>query len=269
MPTTAGAVLVVLLALLPGYVGAFFLQHLSGRDWRERDWHTALRYLAVSAVGLSLYVIPAAALEWPPARHVVPSEYAALKAENLAGLALPYGGHILGGALAGLLIGLAVRHVAPIMGISRRPCAWDTFVADLAEDRWIVVTLKSGDVYGGFIHVGDTGVTAIERDIVLREPARYDADTSEYRAVGYRDMFIPAQLVDSIATVATPGDTDRRTDVGQPLFRSATHERPSIPANTPESATADRRRTERGVYASPASEAAANAPAAPTHDSAE
>jgi hypothetical protein len=59
MPTTASAVLVVLLALLPGYVGAFFLQHLGGRDWRER----------VSAVGLALYVIPAAALDWPPARH--------------------------------------------------------------------------------------------------------------------------------------------------------------------------------------------------------
>jgi hypothetical protein len=259
----------VLLALLPGYVGAFFLQRLTGRDWRERDWHTAIRYLAVSAVGLALYVISAATFDWPPARHVIPDEYSRVSAENLVTLALPYGGHILGGALAGLLIGLALRHVAPLMGISRRPCSWDTFVADLVQGRWIVMTLKSGDVYAGYIQIADTGVAGAERDLVLREPARYDADAGEYRAVGYRDMFIPAQLVDSIATVANPGEADRLTAIGQPLFRSATRERASIAAAQAESASAGSNRKERRNSASTASKTTRDAATASTHDSAE
>ena len=264
------AVLVLLLALLPGYVGAYFLQHLGGRDWREREWHTALRYLALSAVGLALYVIPAAALSWPAARHVIPAEYSAIKAEDLGGLALPYAGHILGGALAGLLIGLLLRHLAPIVGISARPCSWDTFAADLVQDRWIVVTLKSGDVYGGYIQIADTGVPATERDLVLREPALYDADTSEYRSIGYRDMFIPAQLVDSIATVANPGETDRLTEIGQPLFRSATRERTSTTsADPPEPAAAKSGRTEGRGHATPANAAAADTRAAASNDPAE
>ena len=70
MPTSVAAVLVLMLALLPGMLGAYFLEHLGGRDWRERDWRAALRYLAISVLGLALYAIIARRLSWPPPRDL-------------------------------------------------------------------------------------------------------------------------------------------------------------------------------------------------------
>jgi len=50
----------------------------------------------------------------------------------------------------------------------------------------------------------------VERDLVLRGPARYDEETGNYKGVGYRDLFVSALLVDSIATVMDP---DEKSDL--------------------------------------------------------
>jgi len=54
------------------------------------------------------------------------------------------------------------------------------------------------------------GCAAIERDLSLRGPARHDEETRNYKGVGYRDLFISASLVDSIATVA---DVNEKSDL--------------------------------------------------------
>lgn len=206
MPDTVGAVLVLLLAILPGRVGAFFFESLSGRDWRERDWLTVLRLLGISVVGLAIYAIAAHAFGWPPPRHTIPAQLANVTAETMADLAIPYFGHIVASAVAGIGLALFLRVYSRAAGVTYRASAWDTFAAQFVPGRWVVVTLKSGDVYAGFVRVADTGVTAAERDIVLGGPSLYDAQTHKYGAVGYRDLFLQAPLIDSIATVA--GDDD-------------------------------------------------------------
>jgi hypothetical protein len=220
MPTTAAAVLVLMLALLPGMLGAYFLEHLSGRDWREKDWRAALRYLAISALGLALYAIAAQRFSWPPARHVIPGSLMALTAEEVPALAVPYLGHIVASVVVGVSAAFLLRLLAKIGGFSARPCAWDTFANDLVQGRWVVVTLKSRDVYAGYLRVADVGVAASERDIVLRDPCRYDESKGEYLGIGYRDIFVQALLVDSIATAMDPKlDQDSKVAFGKRLFQ--------------------------------------------------
>jgi hypothetical protein len=83
---------------------------------------------------------------------------------------------------------------------------------------WIVVTLKSSDVYAGYIHIVDTGVPMSDRDLVLRDPSRLDATSNVYVGMGYRDIFIPASLIDSVGTLAKPEDAHAFTRAGMPLF---------------------------------------------------
>jgi hypothetical protein len=214
VPNTVGAVLVLLLAILPGRIGAFFLESLSGRDWRERDWLAVLRLLGISAVGLATYAIAAGVFGWPAARHTIPAQIESVTAETLADLAVPYFGHIAASALAGIGLALFLRVYSRAAGITYRASAWDTFAAQFVPGRWVVVTLKSGDVYAGFVRVADTGVAAAERDIVLGGPSLYDAATQKYEAVGYHDLFLQAPLIDSIATVS--GDDEAEITFQEP-----------------------------------------------------
>lgn len=209
MPSTIAAIVILVIAAVPGALGSYLYRAINGLDWREREWNTAVRYVAFSASGLIVYILAAGALGLPPAAHVIPSSFdpAHLSAAGLPALLLPYTGHLLGSALSGVAAAFAVRGIANLTHGIPQPCAWDAFVNKELNDRWVVLTLKSGDAYAGYIAVADSGVPASDRDIVLREPARYEPNTQSYQPTGMRDLFIRADLLDSIASLAVPGDT--------------------------------------------------------------
>lgn len=120
MPTSIATATVIAFAIIPGALGAYMWALVNGRDWREKDWQSAVRFLGFSILGLGAYVLAAAWMRLPPAIHVLPSTYeaGALRADDLADIFLPYLGHIVGAILIGGFAAVAHRVVCAIRGSS-------------------------------------------------------------------------------------------------------------------------------------------------------
>ncbi|HTK31872.1 MAG TPA: DUF6338 family protein [Candidatus Saccharimonadaceae bacterium] len=218
---TAATALVLAIAIVPGAFGSYLYEALNGLDWREKDWGAAIRYVAFSALGLIIYILFAAPLQWPPAIHVLPATYLAggLPAGVASKLAIPFLGHLIGSGFAGLAAALGVRTLARYTRGTYHPGSWDAFARVSAAGRWVVVTLKSGDVFAGYLAVADTGVASNDRDLVLREPARLDKERDEYVATTYWEMYLPAALVQNLATVSSERDVRKGPMPGESLWQ--------------------------------------------------
>lgn len=96
--------------------------------------------------------------------------------------------------------------------------AWDHFVHSCIKGHWVVIGLTNGESYSGYVDVADVSVSAGERDLILREPAMFDSEKSEYRASKYQSLFIPGSLVASIAVVHDPIQDKRIVAVGDLVF---------------------------------------------------
>lgn len=92
MPTTLTAVLVLAVAIVPGFLAELLFSRLRGTDWRERESRAVLRMLSFSVGGLLLYASLAALAGLPEALHVLPEMYGT---RDLGRFVEPYVGHIL------------------------------------------------------------------------------------------------------------------------------------------------------------------------------
>lgn len=221
--------MIAVIALIPGWVGTVVYRHFIGTDWREKDWTSVLRILALSVVGLTFYVLLADGLSLPPAIHVFASTYGAdgVRPDTLASLLVPYLGHLVGGAIAGGTAAIAMRGLSRISSVGSQPCAWDHFVRESVPQHWVVVTLKTGEAYCGRLDVADDSVPQPDRDLVIDEPALYDEARRNYISMPYQHLFVPAAAVDCVATIFDPAvDRDRLSVAGNPLFASDENDRP-------------------------------------------
>lgn len=218
MPTSLAAVVVSVVAVLPGLLGDKVFQLLVGSNWREKEWRVVLRLLAFSVAGATLYSLFSLTLAWPSVIHLIPRTYERIGA-GLIGvnvLFLPYVGHVVGGALAGFLAAIAVRGLAKISPRSPYPSAWDDFVRTYSVERWVIIGLQTGDVYAGRLATVDLSVPAADREIVLAEPCAFES--GQYRALSYQYMFFRAESIYSIAIVYDKTRDIRLVDVDEALF---------------------------------------------------
>lgn len=218
MPDTIVAALILVLAVVPGSLGVYVFAVVNGADWRQKDWEAAVQHVAFSVIGLLAYVLAARLLNLLPAAHVTPSAYRTVDAATLHLLLLPYVGHLAGGALIGLLAALGDRIVSRLSKSSFHASAWNSFATTSLQDRWVVATLTSGDIFAGRIGVADVGVAAAERDIVLREPALFDPTKQNYLATPFYEIFLPSALVQNVGVLARDADQRLGPQPGQPLF---------------------------------------------------
>lgn len=235
MQTTVATVLVLAVAILPGALGSYLYEAANGLHWRQSQWGLAVRYVAFSLFGLILYVVGVQRFGWPSPEHIAPATFASTDLTAvLPSLVVPYLGHTVGGALVGILAAVGVRVLASVSSSSATPGTWSSFVRRSARGKWIVVTLKSGDVYLGALREADWAVAASERDVLLTMPAKLD-EHGYYVATVFGDLFLPAGIIQSIATLHdTDEDEPARTPAGQRVFREATYARS-------EATSADRR----------------------------
>ncbi len=221
MPGSSAGLLILVLAMFPGFAGEFAYALLIGRDWREREVERILRILGFSIFGLIGYVLSAAPLHLPSADQVIPASYAPgmLRATSLVGLAEPFLGHVVMAVIAGVLFGLLVRCIAAIRHTFSEPSTWDYFVKQLVPNRWITVATASGESYAGKLVHCDVNVGATERDIVLSEPAKFDPDRNRYRTISNQFLYLPAQDVHAIGVVYDPAiDQSRTVPIETDLF---------------------------------------------------
>jgi hypothetical protein len=220
VPTSLAAVTVLVLAVVPGAFGEYAWSLVNGQDWRKKEWETALGFLSFSVIGLALYVCAGLVIPLPPAVHVIPSTYEAttLNAAGLSRVFLPYLGHIVASTLVGIVAALAHRGISAVFGLSPQPSAWDHFIKKCVPGRWVVVTLKSGDVFAGYIETAEQAAPANERDVVLHYPAKRDETTQSYKVTSLNDLFLPADLVQNIGTIRLDSELAKDPAVSTSLF---------------------------------------------------
>lgn len=227
IPTTTGAV-IVLLAILPGFVGDYIYRSFTRVDWREKDWRSVLRLLGFSVVGAALYSLVAELFHWPAPIHLIPASYTTLdpSGATLNRLFIVYIGHLMGGAVAGglLVLGEVIRKKIP--QASAHSNAWDDFTGEYALSHWVVVGLQNRSIYAGILESVDDSVAAEERDLVLREPALYDPESQQYESSNFQHLFIAANTVYSIATIYDPKIDKRLFNPGELLFEQKVDDEP-------------------------------------------
>lgn len=191
-------------------IGAGLYRMTVGFDWRTHWWREILQMLWFSAFGLAVYTLLTAPLlgKVPllgPA-HVLPSAYVDFGVGDVVFLAIPFLGHAGTSALAGLASAKIVHRVGSHMSHSAYASVWDEFVHSEAQERWVVVTLSTGDVLAGYILSTDLSVASHERDLLLAKPARYNASTEEYCLTGYECLYVQGKHVDSVASVSVDNE---------------------------------------------------------------
>lgn len=213
IPTTVAGLLVIVLALLPGVPGDRVYRLIAGVSWREKQFDFVLRLLLFSTAGLALYSVLSAATGWSPPRYVVPSTFAgeSFNVADLPPLGAAYLGHLALATVVGAAVGGLKRAIGSRFAASAHRDAWDHFIEFCVPRHWVVLTLKSGESFLGMIDHADIGAEPENRDIILSEPAEYNAITGEYTNSTKQMMFIRARDVASIATIFDPQKDERLT----------------------------------------------------------
>ena len=202
MPTSLTTLLIAVLGVLPGVPGDQCYRVLMGRDWREDRWQATLRLLGFSVTGLAIYCAFAPHLKLPLPPYVVPG-----KLENVTSAVLnEIGVALLGQTIAGVLAAVIAAGALRLVARTSYLAAWDHFVNVSIRNRWVVVAMKSGESYLGYVGFADTSVKAEERDLVLHEPARLDVAAGTYIALDYSSVFVLGSAIASIGAVADPHD---------------------------------------------------------------
>ena len=219
MPTTITALLILLLVGLPGFLGDLVFRSFVGLDLRAKQWEVLPRWLSFSVVGLVLYALLSELFGWPLPIHVIPQSISAVAQgpDQLLPLAYSFTGHVFGSLCAGGLAVLGKKVLTRMSPVSFYQNVWDEFARSHVQDRWGVVSLKSGDAYAGILARGQLSVSRDERDIVIEEPAQYNEETGTYIALPYKYLYLSGDSVYSIAACSMPGDR-RKTEIWRPIL---------------------------------------------------
>ncbi len=219
MPTDLSGLLVILFGVLPGYPGHSLYRRLVGAYWRQPTWETIIGIVGFSSSGLALYVMVAVLVGAPMPIYLIPSSLrsiSGIEQELLLGLSVAFIGHIAASTVAAALVAFFIRKTNRWLP-DPHPNTWNQFVNVHSQKHWVVVKTIDGDAYAGMIGRANVSVPAEERDIIITEPAKYRDDVSNYIALGYQHLFLPARLVESIATMHDPELETRITKVDQTI----------------------------------------------------
>jgi hypothetical protein len=218
-PDTIETLLIILFAVLPGYVGESVYTRVAGVNWRESPWRAVLRVLVISVAGVYLYALLAAALnalgpfDLPLPTYAFPAVLSDPRALAVHGVVRTGGallGHVTGSVVTALVAPRVMRALPHARGW---PSAWDEMVREYVRGRWVMVELKNGQFLVGKLEVADASVAASERDLVLEEPCQLDPVSKRFVPDTKQFLFLPA---DAVASVAALTDIERDTRITTP-----------------------------------------------------
>jgi len=214
-PNTIATLLIVLFAVLPGYLGEAVYARAAGADWRESTLRAVLRMLVISVAGVYLYALAAGASNYVAGLHLPLPVYAlpvVLADPHILGTVgvVGVGGALLGHVTGCLVIALAAPLATRWLPRSRTwPSAWDAMVREYVRGRWVMVELKNGQFFVAKLEVADASVAAGDRDLVLEEPCQFDPISRKFVPDTKQYLFLPAESVASVGAL-TDIELDKR-----------------------------------------------------------
>jgi hypothetical protein len=213
---------IILIAIFPGILGNKIYQSIIGLDWRDSETKIIFRLAGFSVAGVVLYSIVSDLVYFiPPPIHLIPGSYKSISVspDNLYQIIHSYVGHLMGGAVAGILGALCIILLSKISSVNAYPGSWDFFIRKLAPEHWVLIGLNNGDIYAGKISSADLSVSKDERDIVLEEPCIYVENDRNYMSLNYQYMFISSSNIYSIIVINDPDKDKRLIPIGDYLFK--------------------------------------------------
>jgi len=223
LPSTLVGVVIAAFVILPGLPGEKIYSYFVGHDWREDRWSRTLRLLTFSLFGLAGYALVAPLIGAPLPTYVSAKPLEQLSSNQIVTFATAFLGHVCGASAFGLVAGIGARLIARLAARSAYSSAWDHFVNSCVKGHWVTVGLTNGDVYAGYLDKVDVSVAAEERDMILQEPAIYDAEKKRFSTLSYQSMFLPGSTIASVAVVTDAATDERITKVGESLFMEESH----------------------------------------------
>lgn len=220
-PTSIAGILVILLAVLPGVPADRAYRIFAGVSWREREVEYFLRLISFSVLGLAAYILVAPHFGMPLPEYVLPATFTAptFGGNSLSGLALAYLGHAVSSVLIGVALGgsIAIARKATRGRIGQRD-AWYHFVHVAAPRRWVIVKVRTGESYLGFIEHSDVAVEPQYRDVILVEPYLWSEERRLYEPTFNQFLFLQGAEVVSVAVSHDPTKDERILPAGERPF---------------------------------------------------
>jgi len=229
MPSTINGLLVFLFALIPGVPGETVYSNVAGLNWRENRLRRVIRIIIISLAGLMCYILVddlgnrMGLFDLVDPIYVMPSMLAeGVSRETVSSITLAYLGHVVSSTSIGVGLAYVWDYVASRIQNTTYPSAWSDMVDDHAPGHWVVVQLTDGESWAGIIETADTDVPVDERDILLREPAKYSEKKEAYIVSQHQHLYLPAELVKAVAAVhdrKQENETERRiNEVGDVIL---------------------------------------------------
>lgn len=220
MPTTIVAIIIIVFALLPGYPAYKLYKSINGIDWRTNDWEKIIIVVGFSLAGFVFYVLFTTFTGLPSPIYVFPDTFTAINftISTLPLIAKSLLGHFIVSLLISAIVIFFSRIITKVTRFSNFPSAWDNFINFDVSKHWVIVKTKDGDAYAGILDFVDSSVTQGERDIILKEPAKYDKSVENYKVLEYQFLFLPSSLICSIGVVADSVNDNRVSKIGTNLF---------------------------------------------------
>ena len=198
-------ILVVALAIVPGFLGDRLFRLLVGTRWGQGQLEALAQMLCFSLGGLFLYSL-GTMYGLPRPIYVFPDHLALIIPESLPSVLAAYGGHCLCSCISAGLFAILVRLRAGLSGVSPYSIVWDHFMRIRVPGRWVVISLQSGETYAGVVDKAEVSVEQKERDVVLAEPALYDETSGAYKALPCSHLFVPGSLIGLVSVSAMDDD---------------------------------------------------------------
>jgi hypothetical protein len=232
MPSTINGLLVFLFALIPGVPGETVYSNVAGLNWRENRLRRVIRIIIISLAGLMCYILfddlgnRMGLFDLVDPIYVMPSMLAeGVSRETVSSITLAYLGHVVSSTSIGVGLAYVWDYVASRIQNTTYPSAWSDMVDDHAPGHWVVVQLTDGESWAGIIETADTDVPVDERDILLREPAKYSEKKEAYIVSQHQHLYLPAELVKAVAAVhdrKQENETERRiNEVGDVILEKS------------------------------------------------
>jgi hypothetical protein len=218
MPLTITSLIIVVFGILPGLLGNSIHDHFTDTDPKESQTDIIFRIVLFSVLGIIIYIlIFINFFKFPLPIYLFPDtfEKGSFTVEELTTLSISLGIHFI----CSSIMGFGFSFITKTPRNANISNSWKIFARDDMKDRWVVVSLKNGLSYAGYISHCDPSPDSDKRDIIITEPALYCKKSKNYSSLQYQHMYLPGSFIDSIAIVHDPEiDSNRKTKPGTLIF---------------------------------------------------
>jgi len=209
------SLIIFLFAVFPGFFANEIYKIIAGHNWNEDKWDNVIRSIFFSLVGLAFYFFVAYKIfnfNYPV--YIYQNTYSKnffttdLHIETLFKVLF---WHSAFSTFFGFLCGKLIKSYNRRSKLTTYSNTWNEFCSNYIRQRWVVVTLRNGEVFAGMVELIETNVKDEFRDLILDDPSKYDAKVNKFLSLEQKYLFLPGKIIEYVGTSRMDYDEQTRT----------------------------------------------------------